>query len=121
MIYQRVSWFESNRDGKVSLTAQGPEVWPRWDDEEEDDDEHSCGRVINGLLFAIDALVRAVGGGGSAVGFLGLIRRRPGNTNERRLRPPTATAATTVTRFGRGASRYDVCIGEGKGFMEKQT
>ena len=68
----------------MSLTGYGPEVGPRRDDEEEDNDEHSCGRVIDGLLFAVDApVVRAVSP--SAVGGLeleGLIRRRPGNTNE---------------------------------------
>ena len=68
----------------LSLTGYGPEVGPRRDDEEGDNDEHSCGRVIDGLLFAVDApVISAVSLG--AVGGLeleGLIRRRPGNTNE---------------------------------------
>ena len=67
-----------------SLTGYGPEVGPRRDDEEEDNDEHSCGRVIDGLLFAVDApVVRAVVGRRSAVGLEGLIRCRPGNVRMR--------------------------------------
>ena len=72
----------------MSLTGYGPEVGPRRDDEEEDNDEHSCGRVIDGLPLAADApvvrafLCRRI----SAVGLEGLVGGRPGNTLGMKLR-----------------------------------
>ena len=72
----------------MSLTGYGPEVGPRRDDEEEDNDEHSCGRVIDGLPLAADApVVRAVLCRRiSAVGLEGLVRGRPENTFGMKLR-----------------------------------
>ena len=68
-----------------TLTGYRPEVGPRRDDEEEDNDEHSCGRVVDRLLFAADApvircavLCRSIG----AVALEEHIRRRPGKGND---------------------------------------
>ena len=78
----------------MSLTGYGPEVGSRRDDEEEDNDEHSSGRVIDGLPLAADApVVRAVLCRRiSAVGLEGLVGGRPGNTLGMTLRPVAEVA-----------------------------